>query len=50
MIWQIVTALTAILALVVSVLIAGLSAAHESHIRFIDNFDKLYAKTFSLRG
>lgn len=50
MIWQIVTALAAILALVVSVLIAGLSAARESHVRFIDNFDRLYTKTFSLRG
>lgn len=50
MIWQIVTALAAVLALVVSVLIAGLSAARESHVRFIDNFDRLYTKTFSLRG
>lgn len=50
MIWQIVTALATVLALIVSILIAGFSVARESHIRFIDNFDRLYTKTFSLRG
>lgn len=50
MIWQIIASLAAVLALIVSVLIAGFSVARESLIRFIDNFDKLYTKTFSLRG
>lgn len=50
MIWQVVPALVAVLALIASVLIAIFSAARESHTRFIDNFNKLYTKTFSLRG
>lgn len=49
MIWQIVPAVAAVLALITSILIAGISVARESHIRFIDNFNKLYFKTFSLR-
>lgn len=49
MIWQVVTAVAAVLALITSILIAGISVARESHIRFIDNFDKLYNRTFSLR-
>lgn len=49
MIWQIVSALAAVLALVISMLLAGLSVARESRRRFMENFDKLYHKTFSFR-
>lgn len=49
MLWQIVTALAAVLAVVTSILLAWTSIARESRSRFIDNFDKLYTKTFSLR-
>lgn len=49
MIWQMVSALAAVLALIISMLIAGLSVARESRSRFMENFDRLYHKTFSFR-
>lgn len=49
MIWQIITMVTTILALITSILIAGISVARESRTRFIDNFNKLYTRTFSFR-
>ncbi len=49
MIWQMVTAVATVLAVIASILIAVISVARESHIRFVDNFDKLYFTTFSLR-
>lgn len=47
--WQIVTAIAAVVALIISILTVAISTAQESCMRFIDNFDKLYYKTFSLR-
>lgn len=49
MLWEIITMVTTILALITSILIAGISVARESRTRFIDNFNKLYTRTFSFR-
>lgn len=50
MYWQVVTALAAVVTVIISILIAVISVARESHTRLIDNFNKLYQKTFSLRA
>ena len=49
MFWQVITALATVLAVIISILIAMITIARESHTRFTDNFNILYQKTFSLR-
>lgn len=48
--WESVAAIATILALIATVLIFILSSIREAHTRLIDNFNKLYEKTFSLRS
>lgn len=44
-----ISSIISILAILVTLLIYALTAAREAHTRFVDNFNKLYNSTFSLR-
>ena len=47
--WEIVTSLATLVAVLVTIIIFLCSSARESRMRLIDNFNKMYQKTFSLR-
>ena len=47
--WEGIAAIAAILALIATVLIFIFSSMREARTRLIDNFNKMYQKTFALR-
>ncbi|MBQ6430862.1 MAG: ATP-grasp domain-containing protein [Oscillospiraceae bacterium] len=49
MTWEMITAVAAVVAIIITILIYRVTAANEAKTRLIDKFNSLYYQTFSLR-